>query len=87
MARHVREGQGLYPIQVTSSSWNEDLENVQSYIVKPVESFRPTLLCLECFDSEAPTWDPLFPRLWSWAVFALEPESQSIKPAATLAHI
>ncbi len=30
MARHVREGQGLCPIQVTSSSWNEDLEKVQS---------------------------------------------------------
>lgn len=34
MVRHVREGQGLCPIQVTSSSWNEDedLEKVQLYI-------------------------------------------------------
>ena len=31
MGRHFREGQGLCPIQVISSRWNEDLEEVQSY--------------------------------------------------------
>jgi hypothetical protein len=34
MARHVREGRGLCPIQVTNSGWNEDLEKIQTYIVK-----------------------------------------------------